>query len=302
MSPSRSLRSLVHTFFAGFCMGCADVVPGVSGGTMAFILGIYEELVRSIRSLGKKEVWHSIVTLQWKKTWKLINGTFLLTVGLGIFIAVLSLAKVIELFLEAYPSHVWSFFFGLVVASIAVVGKRIKQWNAPLVVSLLVGTILAYVFVGMVPTETPETWWFIILCGAIAICAMILPGVSGSFLLLILGKYVFILNAVNQRDIGTLALFFLGAGIGIILFAQILSWFLEHKHDPTIAVLMGLMIGSLRRIWPWKLTDNGAELLQTNVLPRFAEAQDFVLVGLMILGVVCILLLERMAKTPIDAT
>lgn len=290
---------------SGFCMGCADIVPGVSGGTMAFILGIYEELINSIRAFGRKQFIQAVMTFRISKIWKEMNFAFLLSLGLGIFLAIITLAHSIEFALETYPTYIWSFFFGLVLASVFIVSKRIAKWDAKLFIALLVGAVLAYIIVGMVPVQTPETWWFLILSGAIAICAMILPGVSGSFLLVLLGKYEFVLRAVNERDIGSLLLFAIGAGAGIIGFTQVLGWLLRRYHDLTMAVLTGLMLGSLRKIWPWKAAMDGSELLQQNTIPTIIEngalnQTTIVPIALMVLGVVIIVILERLANKKAD--
>ena len=298
----RNPADFFKLIFSGFCMGCADIIPGVSGGTIAFILGIYEEIIQSIRSFIHKEVFVSIVTFRFLKTWKLINGAFLLSVGLGIILAILTLSHTIEMLLTEYPTYIWSLFFGLVLASVFIVSRRIKKWKLRLVAGLILGTVAAYLIVGMVPVQTPETWWFILFSGAIAICAMILPGVSGSFLLVLLGKYEFVLHAVNERDIKSIGIFFIGAVAGLIIFSQILGWLLRRFHDITIVVLIGFMLGSLRRIWPWKATENGVELMQKNALPQFVQdgtllVESFVILGLMGIGVILVLLLERFAAS-----
>ncbi|MDD5469315.1 MAG: DUF368 domain-containing protein [Candidatus Peribacteraceae bacterium] len=298
----RGMRAYIRFFLSGFCMGCADIVPGVSGGTMAFILGIYEELVYSIRAFGRIEFVQVLMTARIRRIWKEMNLAFLLSVGAGILVAIATLAHSIEFALTAYPTYVWSFFFGLVLASVLIVGRRIARWNTPLLMALIIGAVSAYIIVGLVPVETPETWWFLIFSGAVAICAMILPGVSGSFLLVLLGKYEFILRAVNERDVGSILLVAIGAGAGIIGFTQVLGWLLRRYHDVTMAVLTGLMLGSLRRIWPWKVTTNGAELLQQNRLPVFLEngtlqAEAVMPIVLMVAGIVVIILLERLANT-----
>jgi len=296
----RAISRNARLVFFGFCMGCADVVPGVSGGTIALILGIYEKLVQSIRSIASKESLNALAHLQIKTFWREINGSFLIALGSGIFLAIFTLAQAIEHLLLTQPTCVWSVFFGLVLASVFLVGARIRKWSAPLCAAFVVGAVGAYVIVGMVPVETPETWWFLVFSGAIAICAMILPGVSGSFILVILGKYEFVLHAVNERDIGTILIFGAGAIVGLLAFSKVLSYLLRRNHDVTIAVLTGLMLGSLRHIWPWKVVENGAELLRQNVFPKFMEngmlyTETFVLIGLMGVGIILILFLQKVA-------
>lgn len=258
----------------GMGMGAADVVPGVSGGTIAFITGIYEELVHSIKNINFK----TISTL-WKEGlpafWKAVNGSFLLSVVGGILISVLTLARILEYLLVNHPVLIWSFFFGLIIGSAIFVARVIEKWNVWTVFSGVAGIAIAWIITSFTPAETSEAYWFIFLSGALAICAMILPGISGSFILLLLGKYQFVLNALNEGKISIIAVLLTGALTGIIAFSHLLSWLLEKFHHLTIAMLAGFMIGSLNKIWPWKVTvetyvDSHGEvqpLLQDNVLP-----------------------------------
>lgn len=260
-------------------MGAADVVPGVSGGTIAFITGIYEELINSIRSVN----WQALKLLfsfRFAEFWQKINGSFLFSVVLGIAISIFSLAKLMTWLLVHHPIYIWSFFFGLIIASSFLVSKEIRKWNFSTILSLIAGGGIAYTITVLSPASTPDTWWFILLAGAIAICAMILPGISGAFILLLLGKYTFILGAVSRLEIGTLLLFLTGAVIGIISFSHLLSWLLKNYHNMTIALLTGFMIGSLNKVWPWKETletyvdTHGVEqvLVETNVSPGKFES------------------------------
>lgn len=306
---SRGILSYLGLMAKGFCMGSADVVPGVSGGTMAFILGIYEELIDSIRMVGRPEFIGAALRLRVETLFSLLNWRFLLAVFIGIGLAVVSLAPGIEWMLENEPVRLWSFFFGLVVASVLTVGRRITRWQPSLWVAMAAGTALAFWVVGLVPTQTPTTWWFLILSGAIAICAMILPGISGSFILVLLSKYQFFVSAVNDRDIVSLALAGIGAVVGLVTFAQVLGWLFKRYHDLTVALLTGLMIGSLRKIWPWKetleaVTGSHGELIpvvQRNVLPAFSvngafNAEIAWALGLALLGFVVVLLVERLGN------
>lgn len=193
----------------GCAMGAADVIPGVSGGTIAFITGIYEELINSIRSIDLKAL-RLLGSFQLKEFWKHINGNFLISVVAGIAISIFSLAKLMKYLLETHPLYIWSFFFGLIIISALMVSKEVKKWDLFAITSLIVGAVLAYTITVLTPTSTPETWWFIILSGAIAICAMILPGISGAFILLLLGKYEFIITAVSEFNIPVLITFLSG--------------------------------------------------------------------------------------------
>ena len=284
----------------GLGMGAADVVPGVSGGTIAFITGIYEELVYSIKSINLEAI-KLFFTGRWKSFWKQISGNFLLAVFAGVFISVLSLAKVLEYLLEHQPILIWSFFFGLILASSYVVSRKIKKWEYPKIVAIAGGIGIAFYITSVTPTTTTDAFWFIILAGAFASCAMILPGISGSFILLLLGKYAFALHAVNERIVVDLMLLGSGALVGIILFANLLSWLLKKHHDITIAVLVGFMIGSLNKIWPWKETlktimveGEVKPLVEKNILPTLNNADDrFWLALLMaIIGIALIMLIE----------
>jgi len=262
----------------GMGMGAADVVPGVSGGTIAFISGIYEELINSIKSINIKSV-KLLITGNFAAFWKAINGNFLVSVLLGIAISIFSLAKGLEYLLHHYPILVWAFFFGLIVASTVYVARSVTKWDLGTIVAAVIGTVVAYFITIISPVEANTTWWFIFLSGSIAICAMILPGISGSFILVLLGMYRFILEAVGNLDIFVLLIFIAGAAIGIIGFSNILSWLLRKYHNLTIALLAGFMVGSLNKVWPWKqvtetFTDRHGEikpLTEINILPGTYE-------------------------------
>jgi putative membrane protein len=280
-------------------MGMADVVPGVSGGTMAFVLGIYEELLESIRRMVNPQALGLALRGRFKAALDLLPWPFLLAVGVGILAAVFSLAHFLEWALEHYPTLVWSFFFGLVAASIWSVSRRVRRWNLVTILSALVGALLLYWIVGLTPVETPTAPWFIFLSGVIAICAMILPGISGSFILVLLGKYQYILSAVTGRDFVTLIIFTAGAAVGIVSFAQVLSWLLKRYHDLTVAFLIGLMVGSLRKLWPWKemVTSAVSPSLQyeVNVLPAGWTSEVTTALILAVIGFVLVLAVEALA-------
>lgn len=272
-------RNYLLLALRGCAMGAADVVPGVSGGTIAFITGIYEELIDSIKSVDLQAL-KLLARFRWKAFWEKVNGNFLLAVVAGIGISVFSLAKLMTWLLENHPIYIWSFFFGLIIASSILVAKEIKTWNLSTLIALPAGAAIAWWITVMTPAETPDAWWFIILSGAIAICAMILPGISGAFILLLMGKYTYILEAVSQLQLGVLLLFAVGAVAGIVTFSHLLSWLLKHYHHITVATLTGFMIGSLNKVWPWKetlqtYTDRHGvtkALVESNISPdRFAE-------------------------------
>jgi len=305
----RTILEYGSLILKGFLMGSADVVPGVSGGTMAFITGIYEELLSSIRTVGRPEFISAVFKLRWKEIFSILNWQFLAAVFIGIILAIITLAPVLEVLLKDYPVLLWSFFFGLVLASVFVVSRRIDKWTVPLWVALASGAIVAFWIVGLVPTQTPESWWFLMLSGAIAICAMILPGVSGSFILVLMSKYEFFVSAVTNLDIVSIILAGIGAVIGLVSFAQVLSWLFKRYHDVTVALLTGLMVGSLRKIWPWKevlesIIDRHGEvkpILERNVFPTLMTDGGFNMqfvyaTGLALLGFVLVLVIERVGN------
>ncbi len=258
----------------GCAMGMADVVPGVSGGTIAFISGIYEELLGSIKSVDLEAI-KLLFTGKFRALWKKINGNFLFSLIAGIGVAILTMARLMTYMLENHPIITWSFFFGLIIASALMVAREVNRWGVVPVITMLIGVVLSYWITVVSPATTPNDWWFVMLSGAIAICAMILPGISGAFILLLLGKYMFIMEAVTELNIGVLALFAVGAVAGIVSFSHVLSWLLNKWHDATVMLLMGFMIGSLNKVWPWKQTletnldSHGVEqpLVQANVSP-----------------------------------
>lgn len=277
-------------------MGAADVVPGVSGGTIAFIAGIYDELINSIKSINM----HSLKLLFTGKIaafWKAVNGNFLFALLLGIAISVFSLAKLITYLLLNEPVLVWSFFFGLVLASTWFVTKDIKGWNWKTVAGFVGGAVIAYYITVATPAETSTNLMFIFLCGAIAICAMILPGISGSFILVLLGKYFYVMEAVKTLDLVVLGVFAFGAALGITSFSRVLSYALKNFRNITLSVLSGFMLGSLNKVWPWKevekLVSDGHEvMIEHNIAPNTEVAEAVVL---MLIGFILVYVLEKVS-------
>lgn len=268
----KSLSRYFLVALKGIGMGAADVIPGVSGGTIAFMTGIYEELVGSINSINGQAV-RLLFGGKFRDFWKHINGNFLVAVFAGILISVMSLAKLMTYLLAYLPVPTWAFFFGLIVASSVFILRELKDWKPKDGVMLVLGIILGVVVCTLSPTETPDALWFIFLSGAIAICAMILPGISGSFILLILGKYEFMLSTLTRimsgdgvaLDYMVLVVFVLGAVVGILAFSKFLHWLLARYHRSTLLVLAGFIIGSLVKVWPWSdmVTVTEAQLLRT---------------------------------------
>lgn len=305
----RTIKNYFTLALKGMGMGAADVVPGVSGGTIAFITGIYEELINSIKSLNLNAV-KLFFRGKFAEFWQAINGTFLISVFLGVGISIFSLAKGLEFLLNNYPILVWSFFFGLIVASAIYVSRSIEKWNAETVIAGIIGIGVAYGITIITPAEANTSYWFIFLSGSIAICAMILPGISGSFILVLLGMYKFILEAVGNMEIAIILTFLLGAVVGIISFSNVLSWLLKKYHNLTIAVLAGFMVGSLNKVWPWKevtktIIDRHGELkpiAERNILPGTYEqitGDEALLLGAVILvlvGFALIFVIEGLGK------
>lgn len=284
----------------GIAMGAADVVPGVSGGTIAFIAGIYDELIDSIKSINIASL-KLLFTGKFRAFWKAVNGNFLLSLIIGIGVSIFSLARILTQLLQEHPSMVFAFFFGLVVASAWFVSKDIQQWNWKTVLSLIVGIAAAFWITSATSAQTPETYWFIFICGFVAICAMILPGISGSFILLLMGKYAFIMEAVKNMDVAVLGVFAVGAVLGITSFARLLSYTLRKFRAVTLAVLTGFIIGSLNKVWPWKETvesyidSHGVEkpLAESNILP---DAFPWQAILLALAGFFLVWGLEKLSK------
>lgn len=248
----------ILTAVKGACMGAADVIPGVSGGTIAFIMGIYDKFVASLAAINAEAV-KLFFTGKFKEFWRHINGGFLLSLVVGIGISIISLATVMQTLLSDFPIQTWAFFFGLIVASSIFILRGISGWGLREILFLIGGVVLGVTICTLSPTQTPDALWFIFLSGAIAICAMILPGISGSFILLILGKYQYILGAVSDLVAGQnivdnlliIGVFAIGAVVGILSFSKLLHWLLSRWHKQVLIILAGFIIGSLVKIWPW---------------------------------------------------
>ena len=279
-------------------MGAADVVPGVSGGTIAFISGIYEELITSLNNIDLQlfRLWRSE---GFKAAWKKVNGNFLLALFSGIMVSVLTLARLISWLLENEPVLVWSFFFGLVAASIFFVGKNISKWSGGTVLVFLIGAVVAFIITVIPPVSESDSLPYLFLSGALAVCAMILPGISGAFILVLLGSYKTVLDAVHQRDLLIVAVVGLGAVFGLLSFARLLKWMFRRYRNLTLALLTGFMLGSLNKIWPWKKEVASAETgtREINISPfeMAGDSQLLSAIGLAILGFSVIFILEKLA-------
>jgi putative membrane protein len=309
MQEGRSLRDYIALSGKGMMMGAADAVPGVSGGTIAFMTGIYEELIYSLKQCGP-----SALIMLFKEgpvaAWKHVNGTFLLTLISGILFSLLTISHVVLYWLAEYPELLWSFFFGLILASVWSVCRHVEHWDRNTYTSFIIGVITAYFITSMSPTSVEATPLFIFLSGMVAICAMILPGISGSFILLLLGMYTPILMAIKNIELFTLSLFATGCVVGLLSFSRVLSWMFSSFRTATLALLGGFMLGSLNKVWPWKYTTaytinrHGQEvpLVQENISPFTFESltgEPALLVyafGLMLLGALMVVAIEKMGR------
>ncbi len=299
----RTVKDYFVIALKGVAMGAADVVPGVSGGTIAFISGIYEELIDSISKV-------SLATLKlWKKEgfsamWQELNGNFLISLAIGIGLSIITLAKLIRHLLETQPILIWSFFFGLVLASIIYVARQITRWNLGAIILLIGGALTAYFITTLTPQTSNVSYPYVFFSGALAICAMILPGISGSFILLLLGMYRPVLDAINDKNIGLLATLMLGAVVGLLSFSRLLKWLFDHYANLTLAVLTGFIIGSLNKIWPWKevleaeMINGKLKILkEKSVFPGSYDGDPQLVWALLLaaVGFLFIILLERLA-------
>lgn len=317
--PQRNLLQYLVITAKGLAMGAADVVPGVSGGTIAFISGIYEELIETIHKidLGIFKVWKKEGFLN---AWNAYNLSFLLALFSGVFISIISLAKIITWLLAEYPVIVWSFFFGLVIASILYVGKQVTRWRLSVVFVLIIASVLSYLITIADPIGSPDSLWFLFLAGFIAIIAMILPGISGAFILLLLGAYTGVIGILTQfgdgittmdsalffEAFGKLLIFGIGAIFGLKIFSNALNWMFKHHKNMTLAVLTGFMIGALNKIWPWKevlqyrLNHAGENVpfLERSILPQNFEGDPKLLLAIVFafIGFLTIFLLEKLAN------
>ncbi|WP_298528976.1 DUF368 domain-containing protein [uncultured Christiangramia sp.] len=299
----RSLVDYLKISLKGMAMGAADVVPGVSGGTIAFISGIYEELITTISgvNLGLLSTWKAN---GFKAMWEELNGNFIVALFAGILVSIFSVMRVANYLLENHPVLIWSFFFGLVVASIWFVGKQIPKWTWKIVLALVIGAAVAFYIVSLPPLSASNSYLFLFFAGAIAVCAMILPGISGAFILVLLGAYKSITEAAHDFDLKTIGIVGVGAVFGLLTFSKILKWLFVHYSSITLAVLTGFIAGSLNKIWPWKETletamygEKEVVLKEASVLPwNFdGDPQTLWSVVLMLAGFFLILGLEMLA-------
>jgi putative membrane protein len=304
------MQQILIQLIKGILIGAANVVPGVSGGTMALLTGLFERLINAI-SACNKDALRLLRNQKFIQCWNQIDGLFLVTIGTGVLISLFSFAKLLDGLFLHHKLYVWSFFFGLILASVYAVGKTIQKWNLSVGIFFIVGTITASSMVLLTPATSNDSTLYLMLCGAIAMCSMILPGLSGSFVLLLMGNYELVINAISQLNLEILIPFGLGALLGIIAFARLLSWIFRNYHDQTISLLTGFIFGSLAVLWPWK-----SEIIQTVItgnewkekvigytytFPK-NELETYISTGLIIAGIIILFWTENTSKSTSSKT
>lgn len=302
-----TVREMILLFIKGVFMGAANIIPGVSGGTIALITGIYADLLQAIRSVNLDTLRY-LKQFELRKALQTIHLRFLIVICTGIGIAILGLAYVMSYVFARFPIQTWSLFFGLILASILVMAVKIRGWIGSSGFSFILGTVGAYYFVAMIPVSTPDAWWFILVTGMVVICTMILPGLSGSFLLLILGKYEYIIDALKHpfqlENFLVLSIFGIGCIVGITAFSRLISVMIERHENVTMAALTGIMCGSMRKIWPWKevletriIQGKEKIISEANVLPTQFDSGFWVAMVLVVVGFVTVIIMEKTASS-----
>ena len=291
------MKFKIDLYLKGVFMGIAEIIPGVSGGTIAFITGIYEELINSIKSVDGNSI-KLLLSLKFSLFWKQINGTFLLTLLMGMLTSILALSRLIVFLIDQHPFKIWGFFFGLIIASAIVIFYQVKTLNSKVVVSTLIGLMVSSYIALEAPSSTPNSNLFIFISGAIAISAMILPGISGSFILVFLSKYEFILSSLNNFDVAVISIFIGGCVVGLVTFSRVFSYLFKKYNDIVISVLIGFLLGSLFKIWPfYKVLEYNAsnEPVYTNpVLPSQGQESELIyFIVFSIIGFTSMWLLEK---------
>jgi putative membrane protein len=308
-----STKKYALTYLKGMAMGAADIVPGVSGGSIALIAGIYQELLNSINSFTVENL-KLLTRFEFKAFFRAVNGAFLLSLLLGILTSIFALSNVITFLMKNHPIPLWSFFTGLILVSAFLILRDIKRWHLGVVIAIILGAAIAWWVTNLPPTTTPNAMWFTFVSGAIAICAMILPGISGSFILLIMGQYEPILQAVQDRNFVKLIVFAVGCAVGILSFSRVVSWLLKRYYSVTIGLLSGFMLGSINELWPWKLvtswrTNSSGEqvpFLDENILPGNymelvgEEPHLVAAISAFVFGIVLVLVIEWLASKLLD--
>ncbi|MBA7643294.1 hypothetical protein ES703_51015 [subsurface metagenome] len=307
---NRTFKDYLSIVFKGIGMGAANVIPGVSGGTIALITGVFEELIESIKSFDLKAL-QLLFKGKLKDFAIYINLNFLITLFFGVVLSIVSLAKLLEFLFENYPVYVWAFFFGLILASVYFVGKTIRQWHISVIISLVIGTSIAMVISVLNPVKENDGFIYLIVCGIVAVCSMILPGLSGSFVLILMGNYELVMiEAVTQAKFDILVPVIIGAAAGLILFSHILSWVYKKYRNETIALLTGFILGSLAILWPWKnpvynydeagnilIKSDGEKIIAgyERYFPESFDSEVRIAIGLVLCGIIVIWVVEKYA-------
>ncbi|MGF7139337.1 DUF368 domain-containing protein [Roseimarinus sediminis] len=304
------MNKYVSLFLKGMGMGAANVVPGVSGGTIALITGIFEKLIDSIKAVDLQAV-KLLFTGKFSGFARKINLDFLVAVFLGVVVSILSIAKLFGFLLIHYPVYIMAFFFGLILASIYFVAKTVTRWNLTVIISFAIGTVVAILLSILEPAQENSSMLYLFVCGIVATCSMILPGLSGSFVLILLGNYQLVMiDAVNQLDLKILLPVVVGAVAGLVFFANLLSWVFKKFRNPTISLLSGFILGSLGIIWPWKneipATNSAGELILKDgepiitaydwFVPERMNTEVIIAIGLILLGILIIWATELLAS------
>ena len=305
------MKDYISYFAKGLAVGIANIIPGVSGGTIALITGIFERLINAIKSFDLKAA-QLLFRGNWKAFTEKTDFYFLLTLFAGVGIAIVALARLFDFLFQNYPVYIWAYFFGLVLSSVYYVGKTVEKWKSSTIISFVVGTAFAIAISLINPATANDNFFYLILCGVVAICSMILPGLSGSFVLILMGNYQLIaIDAINNRDFGIIIPVGIGAVVGLIAFSHVLSWVFKRYKDQTIAMLTGFILGSLGILWPWKepeyLTNAAGDFIMKHgekviarysvILPEQMSTEVIVGIGFMILGILSIVVVEYMAQT-----
>jgi len=295
------MKEYIIILLKGVAVGVANVIPGVSGGTIALITGIFERLINSLKSFGLGAL-KLLLSGKWKLFVEKTDFYFLVTLMVGVVLALVTLARIFDFLFTHYPVYIWSFFFGLILASVYFVGKTVEKWNVATIASFTVGAVVAVLFTFLTPATQNDGFLYLVLCGVVAVCSMILPGLSGSFVLILLGNYQLIaIDAINNRDIAILFPVALGAVVGLVAFSHLLSWVFKRYKDQTIALLTGFILGSLGVIWPWKeaivqLFGEKEKVIGYHYLWPEMNLEFVMALVLMVLGIVIIYLMESGAK------
>jgi putative membrane protein len=305
------MKEYINYFVKGMAVGIANIIPGVSGGTIALITGIFERLIDAIKSFDLKAA-KLLLKGDWNGFVEKTDFYFLLTLFAGVGVAIVALARLFDFLFHNYPVYIWAYFFGLVLSSVYYVGKTVEKWKSATIISFIVGTAFAVGISLINPATANDNFFYLILCGVVAICSMILPGLSGSFVLILMGNYQLIaIDAINNRDLGIIIPVGIGAVAGLIAFSHVLSWVFKRYKNQTIAMLTGFILGSLGILWPWKepeyLTNAAGDFIMKHgekviarysvILPEQMSTEIVVGIGFMILGVLSIVVVEYMAQT-----